>query len=276
MRPTIMCSAAALAVCLLLPSCADDAPRPIGAACGAAAQCESNICGGGQCLDPVADFDQDGLINATEAALGTDPASADTDGDGLGDAEEVGDQAAPLDEDLDGKLDAIESAIDDCDEDGLVDQADDTDGTSPTGVCTTSCAARELALTLPPNTATDGELPLGTSDVHAVPVMAGTTYTVRLGPASMESDPNLRIFLSGAALCAHALIADKQGVANADVAAPPHFVSTATGPGASDEFDVVIDDETIPTMYLRVDGASEAPARYVLSTQPFATETPAP
>ncbi len=37
----------------------------------------------------VEDADQDGLSNATEAALGTNPMSANTDGDGVNDGDEI-------------------------------------------------------------------------------------------------------------------------------------------------------------------------------------------
>lgn len=264
---TLPATVAALAACLLL-ACADEERRPVGASCQSAGQCETTICGGGVCLSPSGDEDGDGLINATEAALGTDPANADTDGDGLDDATEVGDPTTPADEDLDGKIDAIESLVNDCDEDGLVDQQDPDDGTDATGRCLASCLVRDEALPLEPNTTTEGELPLGETQVHAVPVLEGTVYTVRLGHTSMESNPDLRIFLSGLALCQHAILAEEMGLANADEAAPPHFVSTEDTPGNHDETDVIVDDPMTSTLYLRVDGASETPAGYALSTAP--------
>ena len=49
------------------------------------------------------DSDNDGLSNAEEAALGTNPDAADSDGDGINDAVEVGaDAANPNDSDADG------------------------------------------------------------------------------------------------------------------------------------------------------------------------------
>jgi len=43
------------------------------------------------------DRDQDGLLDAEEALLGTDPANSDTDGDGIGDGAEVAAGTDPLD-----------------------------------------------------------------------------------------------------------------------------------------------------------------------------------
>ncbi len=71
------------------------------------------------------DSDGDGLTNAREAELGTDPNNPDTDGDGANDGAEVGtDPAAPLDSDGDGIIDALDSAIVDTDGDGVMDQQD--------------------------------------------------------------------------------------------------------------------------------------------------------
>ncbi|MCA9517965.1 MAG: hypothetical protein KC635_23660 [Myxococcales bacterium] len=110
--------------------------RAIGAACDVSSQCQSGICGGGQCLDPEVDTDGDGLVNRVEAALGTDPVASDSDGDGVTDGSEVGaDVAHALDSDGDGKIDAIESATDDCDGDDVPDQDDPTDGTDSFGHC---------------------------------------------------------------------------------------------------------------------------------------------
>ncbi len=50
-------------------------------------------------LDPDADEDGDGLTNAQELALGTDPYHPDTDGDGYSDGEEVAAGSDPLDPD---------------------------------------------------------------------------------------------------------------------------------------------------------------------------------
>lgn len=71
------------------------------------------------------DDDGDRLFGGDEQALGTDPNNPDTDGDGINDGDEVGDSiAAPLDEDNDGIIDALESSILDFDNDGVNDQQD--------------------------------------------------------------------------------------------------------------------------------------------------------
>ena len=75
--------------------------------------------------DCETDDDGDGLFGGEEATLGTDPANPDTDGDGIDDGVEVGPNVdAPLDEDADGIIDALESNILDADNDGVVDQED--------------------------------------------------------------------------------------------------------------------------------------------------------
>ena len=87
-------------------------------------------------LDPIddltADPDKDGLNNAREQSLGTNPRKADSDGDGLPDGQEVALGINPLsaDTDQDGLLDGEEQAIGtgvknpDSDGDGLNDGAD--------------------------------------------------------------------------------------------------------------------------------------------------------
>ncbi len=51
------------------------------------------------------DIDGDGLSNAAEAALGTDPENADTDGDGMSDGYEVANGLNPKVNDASGDLD---------------------------------------------------------------------------------------------------------------------------------------------------------------------------
>jgi gliding motility-associated-like protein/uncharacterized repeat protein (TIGR01451 family) len=75
--------------------------------------------------DCESDEDNDGLLGGQEVALGLDPNNPDTDGDGIEDGVEVGpDIANPLDEDNDGIIDALDSNIEDIDNDGVNDQQD--------------------------------------------------------------------------------------------------------------------------------------------------------
>ena len=60
--------------------------------CANSPDCDADTGGGDDSdvdLDPGGDADQDGLTNAEEAELGTDPNDADSDGDGYSDADEV-------------------------------------------------------------------------------------------------------------------------------------------------------------------------------------------
>jgi len=70
------------------------------------------------------DSDGDGLTDAEEQSLGTNPNNADTDGDGIDDGVEVGSISSPNDADGDGLIDALESATADADGDGVADQFD--------------------------------------------------------------------------------------------------------------------------------------------------------
>ena len=107
----------------------------VGSGCGTQATCEVDraACGGGVCLrgrcEPGAgDLDSDGLSNADEVAIGTDPLDWDTDGDGVADGQEVGaDPRNPRDSDGDGVPDVLESAASDRDRDCVPDQADADD-----------------------------------------------------------------------------------------------------------------------------------------------------
>ncbi len=76
--------------------------------------------GGGRDDEPV-DTDQDGLSDAEELALGTNPALADSDGDGLSDGEEVAGGTSPQARDSDG------DGVDD-DEDPAPTVPGETDG----------------------------------------------------------------------------------------------------------------------------------------------------
>jgi len=120
---------AALVGLLGLGGCGDgEKPRTIGSSCAGAADCATGLCAGGYCLDPEADDDGDTLVNRIEVdVLLTDPLSPDSDGDSLRDDAELV-ELAHVDEDGDGKPDALESAIDDSDGDCIPDQYDAEDG----------------------------------------------------------------------------------------------------------------------------------------------------
>ncbi|MCB9727733.1 MAG: hypothetical protein H6744_11135 [Deltaproteobacteria bacterium] len=77
----------------------------------------------------VGDDDGDGLSNAEEVELGTDPGDPDSDHDGKPDGVEVGPRPAPpLDGDGDGLMDALEGLHADNDSDGVPDERDPTAG----------------------------------------------------------------------------------------------------------------------------------------------------
>ncbi|WP_281860821.1 hypothetical protein [Salana multivorans] len=80
-------------------------------------------------LDPAADDDGDGLTNAEEDALGTDPLDPDTDGDGMGDGFEVDNGFDPLNPDEDGN--GVLDGEDDADGDGLTNGEEEDHGTDP-------------------------------------------------------------------------------------------------------------------------------------------------
>ncbi len=74
------------------------------------------------------DYDDDGLDDLIELALGTDPQRYDSDSDTLDDGSEVGDPADPIDTDDDGIIDALD---DDDDNDGISsakERTSDADG----------------------------------------------------------------------------------------------------------------------------------------------------
>jgi len=80
------------------------------------------------------DWDGDGLTNAEEQKLGTDPWSRDSDGDSKDDKAEVGgDATKPTDSDGDGRADALEPSDFDTDGDKVNDDQDKEDHDGPCG-----------------------------------------------------------------------------------------------------------------------------------------------
>jgi hypothetical protein len=77
---------------------------------------------------PDGDLDGDGLTNAAEILIGTDPENPDTDGDGMDDGTEVEVGADPLDTDTDGDgIEDGEDGLGDDDDDGIINVLDPTD-----------------------------------------------------------------------------------------------------------------------------------------------------
>lgn len=143
----------ALLVPLALAACGDEKKRPLGESCGAAAECESGLCLQGQCLDPDGDEDLDGLTNALEGSLGTNPLNPDTDYDGVADGDEL-DGLTPRDTDGDGFPDILESAIRDADSDCIPDELDAENGTpsaDPRPAAAKLCGKRGVCAAYPGN-----------------------------------------------------------------------------------------------------------------------------
>ena len=114
---------ALIAVCAVAGCTADKSAA--GAPCRASSECGTGLCYVNVCLVPGRDEDGDGLDNATEHALGSNPLAADTDNDGKPDGAEVGpDLAHPLNGDDDALADVLESAVADVDRDCLADEVD--------------------------------------------------------------------------------------------------------------------------------------------------------
>ncbi|MFO0749167.1 MAG: MopE-related protein, partial [Myxococcota bacterium] len=111
-------SVAALAALMGLAACSDAARLEAGAPCGGDGACASGFCDR-VCREASGDDDGDGLDNATERGLGSDPDGLDSDRDGIVDALE-----ATGDADQDGRPDIVESALVDADRDCLPAQLD--------------------------------------------------------------------------------------------------------------------------------------------------------
>ena len=127
--------------CWWLTACSPATATPDGKSCTANSECASGLCSGSAlwheafvCRQGGGDRDGDGLSEAVEQRLGTNPVAADSDGDGLGDAQEVGDDVAkPKNADGDNRIDALEDDRADGDGDCLADPLDGHDGSLATG-----------------------------------------------------------------------------------------------------------------------------------------------
>ncbi|MCA9923768.1 MAG: protein kinase [Anaerolineales bacterium] len=171
----------------------------------------------------VGDTDNDGLTNAQEAAIGTDPNNSDSDGDGLSDGDEqliYGTQ--PLNEDSDGDLlrdgDEIneyhtDPKLLDTDGDGIADGTEIINGTDPnaTPVVTPSPTATTMSTEtavpatatatllptatgtpLPTATATSTQLPTATGTMPPTPTSTSVpTNTPTVTPTQTPSPPQL-------------------------------------------------------------------------------------
>ncbi len=80
-------------------------------------------------IDLIVDTDGDGLSDANEAELGTNPQKVDTDADGLTDYQETVLGTNPLKLDTDN--DSVSDYNEDCDEDGIKNGAEYEGGTNP-------------------------------------------------------------------------------------------------------------------------------------------------
>ncbi len=128
--PSRLLVPAAAALLLVAPACKPE-PKEEGDSCAGDSECATGYCRLETCTRPDGDLDADGLTNARELDLGTDPGEADSDRDGEADLREVGSQGGvPLDCDGDGRIDALERQVDtpslpgDEDEDGVFDEWD--------------------------------------------------------------------------------------------------------------------------------------------------------
>jgi gliding motility-associated-like protein len=155
--------------------------------------------------DPIQDCDNDGLTNAEELALGTDPFNPDSDGDGVLDGTEVADGTNPsnpcslvlasqtvaptnawlnLDCDNDGLTNGQELALGtdpfnpDSDGDGVTDGTEVADGTNPNNPCSLVYASQ----TLTPNATWPG------LDCDNDGLSNGTEQQLGTDPANPDTD----------------------------------------------------------------------------------------
>ncbi len=210
------------------------------------------------------DSDNDGLTNAQEKTLGTDPLKADTDADSEADMAEIGNVATPLDTDNDGNNDAKESSILDADNDGVKDEfdADDVDPNNDSDGDGSGNAAEKLASTDPldPNSKPDAtdtdedgltdaeEAALGTD-----PALADTDGDGENDKAEVGTNVSTP------------LDTDKDG----KIDAKESSILDADNDGVKDEFDA---DDASPNNDSDNDGLTNAQEK-VLGTDPLKADT---
>ena len=143
--------------------------------------------------DPTLDQDNDGLTDLVEAKLNTDPKKADSDGDGINDAIEIGKNTdEPIDSDLDGIIDALDSVDDsDSDNDGITDTLELKLKSNPKLADSDNDGINDLEelgknIDQPLDTDNDGTLNLIDSDDDNDNL--STRYETRIGTNPLDSD----------------------------------------------------------------------------------------
>ncbi|MEQ8273996.1 MAG: DUF4215 domain-containing protein [Deltaproteobacteria bacterium] len=140
----------------------DDGNNVAGDGCSAVCSVEPGfVCVGtpSQCTGALADPDGDGLTNAEEVALGTDPHVADTDGDGIDDGDEVAGGADAATYDVGVDTDPLDA---DTDNDGIIDGEE-------------IVAGNDGYVTDPLDSDTDGDGLLDGVETSAVPTASGSS-----------------------------------------------------------------------------------------------------
>jgi outer membrane protein OmpA-like peptidoglycan-associated protein len=141
------------------------------------------------------DQDKDGLEDSLEALLNTNPAKADTDGDGISDAIEIGyNPSEPLDKDLDGIIDALDTVDDsDTDNDGISDVQELKLGSNPNAMDSDNDGINdneEIGKNIENPLDSDDDGILNLNDKDDDNDQLSTRYEIRIGtdPLSDDSD----------------------------------------------------------------------------------------